>query len=105
MITTKHFDSFLLALDERRFYDAHEVLEELWFPVRFEKSTEVKLLKGFINAAVSFELFKKGRTDSAKKVWQNYLKYKKLLLETSAIKLPLYYKISQHIEFTKKSYI
>jgi len=103
MINQKYYNDFILALDERRFYDAHEVLEELWFPVRFVKSNEVKLLKGFINAAVSFELLKKGRPQAAKQTWLNYLKYRQLLFKTASSKVQLYYKISRHIEKTKKS--
>lgn len=98
MISNKHFDNFLIALDEKRFYDAHEVLEELWFPKRFENSNEVRLLKGFINASVYFELIKKGRPLAAKKVWINYLKYRQLIFKTSSAKVNIYYKIQRHIE-------
>jgi len=74
MITDKHFDDFTLALDEGRFYDAHEVLEELWFPQRFNASNEVKLIKGFINAAVSLELLKKRSPTTRKKSLDELLK-------------------------------
>lgn len=80
-MNSKYFDEFLLCLDEERFYDAHEALEHLWFPRRFEDDDEVKLLKGYINAAVSFELIKRGRKDSAKKVYNIYLKYRPLRLQ------------------------
>lgn len=105
MITIKHFNDFILALDEKRFYDAHEVLEELWFPARFTNTNEVKFLKGFINASVSFELFKKGRYPQSQKVWMNYLKYRELLLKSSNPKLEYYYKISQHIDKIHKTEI
>lgn len=75
----KTIDSFLAMIQQERFYDAHEVLEALWFPRRFDESDEVRLLKGLINAAVSFELKKRGRIEQSKKVWGNYLKYRKLL--------------------------
>ena len=52
-------ENFIVSLNEERFYDAHEDLEAIWFPRRFEDDDEIKLLKGFINAAVSFELHKK----------------------------------------------
>ena len=102
MLTTKYQKDFTLALDEDRFYDAHEVLEELWFPKRFDRSDEVKLLKGFINAAVSFELHKKGRLKASKKVWLNYLKYRQLLFKLRTPKLNHYYSISRHIEKINK---
>ncbi len=98
MITDKHYDAFLLALDEERFYDAHEVLEELWFPLRFKECSEVKLLKGFINASVSFELMKKAKVKQSKQVWKNYLKYRQLLFKQHYPKHNMYYKISLHID-------
>ena len=104
MITHKHAENFILALDEKRFYDAHEVLEELWFPSRFVDSNEVKLIKGFINAAVCFELVKKGREIPSKRAWLSYLKYRQLLFKTKSTSnnLNIYYKISLHIDKTKK---
>ena len=70
---------FLKLIEEGRYYDAHEALEAFWFPRRFEENSEVKLIKGFINASVSFELLKRGRRRQADKVWANYLKYRQLL--------------------------
>jgi len=89
---------FKKCLDEKRFYDAHEALEESWFPRRFEKSDEVLLLKGFINASVSFELVKRGREQQAQKVWKNYLKYRPLLLKIKSPFLNDYYQLSRYIE-------
>lgn len=74
----KYLQEFIICLNEARFYDAHEALEVLWFPRRFSKDEEIKLLKGYINAAVSFELIKRNRKSSAQKVFQTYLKYKEL---------------------------
>jgi len=68
---------FGALLEEERFFEAHEVLEEIWFPRRFEKTPYIQLLRGCINAAVSFELLKRGRKEAAKKVYKNFLKYKK----------------------------
>jgi hypothetical protein len=93
---------FQKCLQEERFYDAHEVLEEIWFPRRFEKSNEVKLLKGFINAAVSFELIKKGRFQQSKKVWSTYLKYRQLLFLIEPHYRNQYYKLSRHVETIQK---
>lgn len=79
---TKHeelINAFVSCINETRYYDAHEALEEIWFPRRFENNAEMNLIKGFINAAVSFELIKRGRPESSKKVWKNYEKYKILL--------------------------
>ena len=98
---TKYLNEFIKCLDEQRFYDAHESIEILWFPKRFESCNETKLLKGFINAAVSFELQKRGREDSSKKVWKNYLKYRPLLYKINSIHLNNYHRIARHIEYTK----
>jgi len=102
MITAKHYKDFSLCLDEERFYDAHEVLEEIWYPLRFEESNEIQLLKGFINASVSFELIKKGRIKQSKIPWLTYLKYRQFLFKTSSSKIQIYYNIFQSIELTKK---
>jgi Domain of unknown function (DUF309) len=72
---TELINEFIVCINETRYYDAHETLEKIWFPRRFEKSSEMNLIKGFINAAVSFEVIKRGRPESAKKVWQTYEKY------------------------------
>ena len=97
----KHLNDFIKCLDEKRYYDAHEVLESLWFPRRFENSCEVKLLKGFINAAVSFELTKRGRDKQGEKVWKNYIKYRKLLYKIDSPYLKHYHRIARHIEKLK----
>ena len=84
-MNSSSLEKFLLALDEERFYDAHEALEHLWFPRRFEDDDEIRLLKGYINAAVSFELIKRGRKESAKKVYNVYLKYRDLRLHVKEL--------------------
>ena len=94
-------DNFIVSLSEARFYDAHEDLEEIWFPRRFEENDEVKLLKGFINAAVSFELIKKGRLQASEKVWKNYLKYLPLLETVNSEYTSKYNQIALHVEKIK----
>lgn len=72
-------DAFVKQVNEALFYEAHETLEQIWFPRRFEDDDEMRLIKGFINAAVSFELIKRGRPESSHRVWKNYEKYIVLL--------------------------
>ena len=106
MTTKEHtqlLNDFIQELNEERFYDAHETLEKIWFPRRFEEDDEIKLIKGFINAAVSFELIKKGRIEPAKKVWKNYLKYKGLIDKVNSPYLSEYQLILQHIQNIKNS--
>ena len=76
MILTKRYKEHIL---KGEFFEAHEALEEYWFPRRKTKRREVLVVKGFINAAVAFELKKRGRQESALKVWQTYLKFAKLI--------------------------
>jgi len=97
-------ENFKKCLFEERFYDAHEALEEAWFPRRFEVSDEVKLLKGFINASVSFELFKREREKQSKKVWANYLKYRPLLFKVQNSYSNEYYQLSRLVEDIHKKH-
>ena len=95
---TEYLDRFVLCLDEERFYDAHEALEEVWFPRRFEDDKEMKLIKGFINAAVSFELTKRGRPDPATRAWTNYEKYRPLLEVFTSVNTAYYIRLAQRLE-------
>ena len=76
---TSACEAFVLSMEEARFYDAHEDLEAIWFPRRFEDDDEVKLWKGFINAAVCFELIKKDRPKPSETPWKTYCKYRTFL--------------------------
>ncbi len=72
-------EEFIRLIEAGDYYEAHEVLEEVWFPKRFERDDEIFLIKGFINASVAFELHRRGRIEPAKKTWQVYLKYRPML--------------------------
>lgn len=98
---TAAFEAFEKSLEDERYYDAHEDLEHLWFPRRFEDDNEVKLWKGFINAAVSFELIKRGRPAPSQKAWGNYLKYKPLIENMVSEHKELYVRIVEIIENKK----
>ena len=91
-------EEYILCLDEKRYYDAHEALEAIWFPRRFEDNNEVKLLKGFINASVSFELYKQNKIPQSKKIWKNYLKYRPLLYKVKSLHLNRYHFIARYVE-------
>ena len=95
---TSACEAFVRSLEEERFYDAHEDLEHLWFPRRFEDGDEVRLWKGFINAAVSFELIKRARPKPSQRAWENYLKYSPLLEKCETEHYEMYVKIVQIIE-------
>ena len=72
-------NEFVERINEALYYEAHETLEKIWFPRRFEDNDEMRLVKGFINAAVSFELIKRGKPEASGRVWKNYEKYIVLL--------------------------
>jgi len=91
------------SLNEGRYYDAHEDIEALWFPRRFEDDDEVRLWKGFINAAVCFELIRKGRAEPSKKAWGNYQKYLPLLGTFETPHHEMYVKITNLINNTPRS--
>jgi hypothetical protein len=68
-------EDFKKLLENHQFFDAHEVLEELWFPIRHTNDDYCLVLKGFVNSAVSLELYKRGRFLQSQKVFLNYKKY------------------------------
>ena len=96
-------DSFICLINKKEFYAAHECIEDIWFPRRFENSDEVKLLKGFINAAVSFELAKRGRASSSEKVWKTYLKYRPLMSQIDSQFTNKHHLISKCLEDMKET--
>jgi len=71
--------AFMELIEKEDFYEAHEVLEDVWFPHRKSKEPKILVLKGFINASVALELNRLGRVQNAQKVWKNYEKYKGLI--------------------------
>ena len=68
-------EKFKKLINEKEFYEAHEALEELWFPIRKNKNEYCLSLKGFINAAVSLELYKREKLEQSKKIYLIYKKY------------------------------
>lgn len=99
---TKAFEAYEKSLLEERYYDAHEDIEAIWFPRRFEKNDEVNLWKGFINAAVCFELIKKGRPNPSQTPWNTYLKYRTLLEDLETDHYEIYVRIDTLIQNRRK---
>jgi len=91
-------EEYKKCIQRSAFFDAHEALEAIWFPRRFENRDDVKLLKGFINAAVSFELHKRSRERQSAKVWANYLKYRQLLFKIDSSHKNSLYQLSRFVE-------
>jgi len=74
-----------LALMERgSYFEAHEVLEDAWHPLRKSGNPLKNLLKGLINGAIAFEHLKRNRRGAARKackVMNAFERYKYLVRE------------------------
>lgn len=97
---------FKILIINEQYYDAHEALEEIWFPMRKTKTNYCLILKGFINGAVSLELYKRGKLPQSQKVHLTYLKYTKdnminKLENTNKLDLLTNLKIFMDNEFSK----
>jgi hypothetical protein len=57
-LENKAFKKFRELIEKEEFFDAHEVLEEIWHPMRKSSHPDSDIIRGFINAAVSLELKK-----------------------------------------------
>jgi len=91
-------ERFVRLIEEGAYYEAHEALEAIWYPRRFEEDDEVRLIRGFINAAVAFELMRRGRPVPAAKTWRVYLKYRPLMEGLASPRLPRYRRIEAVLE-------
>ncbi len=66
---------YLTLLDEEEYFEAHEVMEEAWHPLRLKKHPLANLAKGFINGAIAFEHLKRDSKNAdikAKRVMESY---------------------------------
>ena len=75
---------YLSLLEQEQYFDAHEVLEEAWHPLRKANHPLKNLVKGLINGAVSFEHIKRDSVDAQRKaatVYKSFEKHKHLLVE------------------------
>jgi len=75
---------YLELLDKEEYFEAHEVLEEAWHPLRLKKHPLANLVKGFINGAIAFEHIKrdsKNAHQKAKRVMESYERHKHLCVE------------------------
>ena len=60
-------EEYLRLMEAKEYFEAHEVLEEAWHPLRLADHPLKNLVKGFINGAVSFEHLKRNRKNADKK--------------------------------------
>lgn len=72
---------YLRLLEEEEYFEAHEVLEEAWHPLRLRDHPLKNLAKGLINGAITFEHIKRNRDNAqnkAQRVIASYEKHKHL---------------------------
>ena len=85
----KEFENYKKYIINGEYFEAHEVLEEVWQELRKSDNEIQWAYKGLINAAVALELKKRKRDENIyKTVWGNFEKYKK------------YYELSEEIRKT-----
>ena len=72
---------YLRLLDVEEYFEAHEVLEEAWHPLRLSNHPLKNLAKGLINGAITFEHIKRNRANvknKAQRVIASYERHKHL---------------------------
>jgi hypothetical protein len=77
-------NEYLKLLDEEEYFEAHEVLEEAWHPLRLGKHPLANLAKGLINGAITFEHIKRNRKEVKKRaqtVIASFERHKHLCVE------------------------
>ncbi|MEY3090178.1 MAG: hypothetical protein RL113_494 [Pseudomonadota bacterium] len=97
---------FLALLDKEQYFEAHEVLEEAWHPLRLSGHPLRNLVKGLINAAIAFEHIKRDRDDvssKANKVMASYERYKGLCAE-DIFYAALFQEAKEKVERLKQKY-
>ena len=94
---------YLKLLEEEEYFEAHEVMEEAWHPLRLKKHPLANLTKGFINGAIGFEHIKRGRKNAHKKarrVMESYERHIHLCKEDIKF-FSLFYEAKLKIEALK----
>ncbi|HHS93585.1 MAG TPA: DUF309 domain-containing protein [Campylobacterales bacterium] len=89
MLTENHdlaaaLRAYRQLLEEEEYFEAHEVLEEAWHPLRKKNHPLKNLAKGLINGAICFEHLKRNRTDAERKassVLRSFERHKHLCIE------------------------
>jgi len=98
--------AYLLLLEEEKYFDAHEVLEEAWHPLRKKNHPLKNLTKGLINGAICFEHLKRNRPEALRKattVLKSFERYKHLCVEEIDY-FELFKESCEKIEDLKKAY-
>ncbi len=110
MLTENHdlkgsLEEFLRLLEKRDYFEAHEVLEEAWHPLRKSNHPLKNLAKGLINGAISFEHIKRDKKDSKRKALttlKSFERHKHLCVEDIEY-FELFNRACSEIESLKKT--
>lgn len=72
---------FIRVVEKEEFVEGHEVLEEQWreWKKDTEKREESFILKGLINGSTALALYRLGKKEGAKRVWETFEKYRPLI--------------------------
>lgn len=109
MLTMNHdlkgaLQTYIRLLSQEEYFEAHEVLEEAWHPLRLGDHPLKNLVKGLINAAIAFEHLKRNRSNAtlkATKVIVSYERYKHLA-KYGIVNYDLFEDAIQKVETIKK---
>lgn len=97
---------YLRLMNEEEYFEAHEVLEGAWHPLRKADHPLKNLVKGLINGAVAFEHIKRDRQnahDKARRVIASYERHKHLCV-VGIEHEELFTQARNKIEFLKLKY-
>ena len=96
--------NYLDLMNKQEYFDAHEVLEEAWHPMRKNKDPLQNLVKGLINAAVAFEHLKRakpGAEQRARRVIASFERHS-VLCESDIREADLFLRACQKVERIKE---
>ena len=74
-------ERYIIALEDKKYFEAHEILEEAWHYMRKKNDPLINLVKGLINGAIAFEHIKRDKTNAKSKalrVIKSFDRYKTL---------------------------
>lgn len=106
MILQNALQEYIKLLKESSYFEAHEVLEKAWHPLRKAGHPLKDPVKGLINGAISFEHLKRNRKNAVRKARitiASYEKHKKTIAQTVECKTLLTEACAQ-IERLKRRY-
>ena len=97
----------IFLLKEEKFVKSHDIFEELWREYKNHEDTreESFILKAFVNASVSVELYNMKRFEHSNNVWNTYLKYENLINNLETKNSQNYKKIKEIIYEKREIYI